>query len=80
MKRFLDIMVAIPRATAVLLIRGYQKFISPLTPPSCRFTPTCSSYALTSIERYGIFRGGWLAAKRIAKCHPFHPGGYDPVP
>jgi len=69
-----------PKWAAMLLIRGYQKFISPLTPPSCRFQPTCSSYALTSIERYGLFKGGWLATKRIAKCHPFHPGGYDPVP
>ena len=69
-----------PRRLAVLLIRGYQRFISPAFPPSCRFTPTCSAYALTSVERYGLIKGGWLAAKRIGRCHPWNPGGYDPVP
>ena len=62
------------------LIRFYQLFISPLKPPSCRFYPSCSHYAHEAIERYGAARGGWLAAKRIARCHPFNPGGYDPVP
>jgi putative membrane protein insertion efficiency factor len=70
----------LPRKTARLLIRFYQRFISPGLPPSCRFTPSCSAYALTSIERYGLFRGGWLALKRIGRCHPWSPGGYDPVP
>ncbi|HET6350630.1 MAG TPA: membrane protein insertion efficiency factor YidD [Coriobacteriia bacterium] len=70
----------LPRQLAMLLIRGYQRFISPLFPPSCRFTPTCSAYALTSVERYGLIKGGWLAVRRVARCHPFHPGGYDPVP
>jgi putative membrane protein insertion efficiency factor len=70
----------IVRRAAVLLIRAYQVAISPLFPPVCRFTPTCSSYAITSIERYGVFRGGWLAVRRLSRCHPFHPGGYDPVP
>lgn len=65
---------------AVRLIRLYQRFISPLFPPQCRFTPTCSSYAITSIERYGLIRGGWLAVRRIARCHPWSPGGADPVP
>jgi uncharacterized protein len=69
-----------PRWLALLMIRGYQIVISPLLPSSCRFTPTCSSYALTSIERYGVLKGGWLATKRLARCHPFHPGGHDPVP
>lgn len=69
-----------PSRTAVVAIRFYRAAISPLLPPSCRFTPTCSAYALTSIERYGFVRGGWLAARRIARCHPFNPGGYDPVP
>jgi putative membrane protein insertion efficiency factor len=64
----------------MLLIVFYRKAISPLYPPSCRFTPTCSAYALTSIERYGLLAGGWLALKRLAKCHPFHEGGHDPVP
>jgi putative membrane protein insertion efficiency factor len=73
-------LVRLPGACVGLLIRGYQTFISPAFPPSCRFTPTCSAYALTSIERYGLIRGGWLAIKRIARCHPWNPGGYDPVP
>ncbi|HET7322266.1 MAG TPA: membrane protein insertion efficiency factor YidD [Longimicrobiaceae bacterium] len=61
-------------------IRFYRKGISPLTPPSCRFTPTCSAYALEAIERYGPARGGWLALRRLLRCHPFGKGGYDPVP
>ena len=73
-------MSEIPRRIAVVLIRAYQALISPLFPPVCRFTPTCSSYAITSIERYGVFRGGWLAVRRLSRCHPFNPGGYDPVP
>jgi len=68
------------RSAATAPIRAYKRFVSPLLPPSCRFQPTCSSYALTSIERFGVARGGWLAAKRIARCHPFNEGGYDPVP
>jgi putative membrane protein insertion efficiency factor len=61
-------------------IRLYRSAISPLLPQTCRFTPTCSGYALTAIERYGVIRGGWLAAKRIGRCHPWNPGGFDPVP
>lgn len=68
------------RRAVMAPIRAYKRFLSPLLPPSCRFQPTCSSYALTSIERFGVARGGWLAAKRIARCHPFNEGGYDPVP
>lgn len=62
------------------LIRIYQIFISPLFPPSCRFVPTCSAYAFEAIRKHGPFRGLFLAVKRILKCHPLHPGGFDPVP
>jgi putative membrane protein insertion efficiency factor len=57
----------------------YQRFVSPLTAPACRFYPSCSEYALQAIKRYGLWRGLWLSLRRILKCHPFHPGGYDPV-
>ncbi len=63
-----------------MCIRLYQIFISPLKPPTCRFYPTCSAYAIEAIQKKGPVKGTWLAIKRIAKCHPFHPGGYDPVP
>ena len=61
------------------LIKGYQKYISPLLPSRCRFYPTCSNYALQALEEYGISKGGLMAIRRILSCHPFHPGGYDPV-
>lgn len=61
-------------------IRFYQKFISPLFPPSCRFYPTCSHYGLEAVRRFGAIKGSYLTIKRILKCHPFHSGGYDPVP
>ena len=64
----------------VLLIRGYQVTLSPLLPSACRYQPTCSQYSLEAVERHGVLKGVWLGAKRIARCHPFHPGGYDPVP
>lgn len=63
----------------IFLIKVYQK-VSLFKKPSCRFYPSCSNYALEAIEKYGALKGGWLALKRILKCHPFHPGGYDPVP
>lgn len=63
----------------VYLIRSYQLLLSPLFPPACRFTPTCSQYALEAISKYGALRGIYLGVRRLLRCHPFHPGGYDPV-
>ncbi len=62
------------------LIRAYQRFLSPLLGSNCRFYPTCSHYTYQAVEKYGVLRGGWLGIKRIARCHPFNPGGFDPVP
>lgn len=68
-------------ATAViLLLRAYRRIVSPLLPPSCRFLPTCSMYAVEAIEKHGPGRGIVLAAQRLGRCHPLHPGGFDPVP
>ncbi len=61
-------------------IKFYRKYISPLKPPTCRFTPTCSEYAMIAIDKYGVKKGGWLAIKRVLRCNPFFPGGNDPVP
>lgn len=65
---------------SLLFIRVYQRTLSRIMPPSCRFTPSCSQYTYEAIERYGFFRGSWLGLKRLTRCHPFHEGGYDPVP
>lgn len=62
------------------LIRGYQLALSPMFAPSCRYYPTCSQYALEAVASHGALRGSWLATKRICRCHPFHEGGFDPVP
>jgi len=64
----------------LLLIRGYQILISPLLGPNCRFTPSCSHYAMEAIQIHGLIRGSWLSLCRLGRCHPLHPGGYDPVP
>ena len=63
----------------VALIRGYRRFISPMLPPSCRFTPSCSLYTLQAIEKYGLLKGGFMGARRVLRCHPFSEGGFDPV-
>ena len=68
------------RRLAVGSILLYQRLVSPLLPPACRYYPSCSEYTRQAIERYGILRGSWMGAKRISRCHPFHQGGYDPVP
>ena len=68
------------RYLAILPIRAYRLLISPLLGPRCRFYPSCSSYAIEALERHGLLRGGWLALRRLAKCHPGNPGGIDPVP
>ncbi len=68
------------RRVLVVPIRAYRRFVSPLLPHACRFYPSCSQYALEAVEKHGALRGGWLAARRLLKCQPFHPGGYDPVP
>ena len=64
----------------IAMVKFYRKNISPLRPPCCRYIPTCSQYALEALEKYGAMKGSWLALRRILRCHPFHKGGYDPVP
>ncbi len=67
------------KSLMILMIRGYQKFISPLFPRTCRFYPTCSAYFIQALEKYGVFKGSYLGIKRILRCHPWNPGGYDPL-
>ena len=68
------------RSSLVLLIRAYQYAISPLLGPRCRFYPSCSQYTLEAVTRFGVLYGTWLGLRRLGRCHPWHPGGYDPVP
>jgi putative membrane protein insertion efficiency factor len=68
------------RRVALFLLRLYKRFLSPLLPPMCRFEPTCSMYTMQAVEKYGTLRGTWLGIRRLARCHPFNPGGWDPVP
>ena len=68
------------KAVFVLLVRGYQVSVGQLLPISCRYYPSCSTYAIEALDRYGAWRGGWLALSRVGRCHPFHSGGFDPVP
>ena len=70
----------LPRTALIYLVKGYQVSLSPLLPPSCRYFPSCSAYAVEALEKHGAIRGSWLAARRILRCHPFRPGGFDPVP
>lgn len=62
------------------LIQFYRRWVSPVLPPSCRFYPSCSEYMYQAIDKYGVRRGGWLGLRRLSRCHPWHPGGFDPVP
>ena len=71
---------AVPAKVAILLIKGYQKILSPWLGQRCRFHPSCSNYCIEALQQHGMVRGLWLGFKRILKCQPFHPGGYDPVP
>ena len=68
------------RTLALALLRSYKRFLSPLLPPMCRFDPTCSVFMMQAIEKHGTLRGVWLGLRRLARCHPFNPGGWDPVP
>jgi hypothetical protein len=70
----------IVRRIPLFFLRGYKRFISPLLPPMCRFEPTCSVYTMQAVEKYGTLRGTWLGMRRLVRCHPFNPGGWDPVP
>ena len=73
-------LLRLPQLMLVALVRGYQRYISPGLPPSCRFYPSCSQYALEALQRHGALKGSLLAARRLTRCHPFNPGGDDPVP
>jgi hypothetical protein len=67
------------KETGITLIKAYRRFVSPMLPPSCRFTPSCSLYTLQAVERYGLIRGSLMGARRVLRCHPFSKGGFDPV-
>jgi uncharacterized protein len=73
-----DALRRLPAEVVIALVRGYQWLISPLLGPTCRFTPTCSQYFIESVRKHGVMRGSWRGAGRILRCHPFHPGGFDP--
>lgn len=74
------IFTGLPRTVLILFVRMYQIVLSPLLPASCRYYPSCSTYAIEALERHGALRGGWLTLRRLGRCNPFRPGGYDPVP
>ena len=79
-RRVIVVVAAMMRTLLILLVRGYQVSLGPLLPAACRYYPSCSAYAIEALDRHGAWRGGWLALRRIGRCHPFRPGGYDPVP
>ena len=79
-RRTLGLLRVAPREAVVLVLRLYQLTLSPMLGPVCRFAPSCSSYAVTAVRRYGVLHGGWLTARRLARCHPWNDGGWDPVP
>jgi hypothetical protein len=79
-RRAAGLLRRLPLLTLTLLVRGYQLLVSPLLGPRCRFYPSCSAYALTALQRHGALRGSWLAVRRLARCHPWNPGGVDHVP
>ena len=72
--------MGIPQRVVLGGLSLYKRFISPALPPSCRYVPTCSQYAYEAVAKYGVLRGGWMGVRRLLRCHPFTPGGYDPVP
>jgi putative membrane protein insertion efficiency factor len=74
------VITVVPRTVLILLVRVYQITLSPLLPTSCRYYPSCSTYAIEALERHGAVRGGWLTLRRLVRCNPFTPGGYDPGP
>jgi putative membrane protein insertion efficiency factor len=80
MTRFLALLVRLPARLLVLPIRVYQLVVSPLLGPRCRFYPSCSAYGVEALTVHGVLRGGWLATRRLLRCHPWNPGGIDPVP
>ncbi|HXR96212.1 MAG TPA: membrane protein insertion efficiency factor YidD [Terriglobales bacterium] len=73
-------MKRLPQTALLFLLQGYKAVVSPWLPPACRFSPTCSEYAMGAIERFGALTGSWMALRRLLRCHPFHVGGFDPVP
>jgi len=79
-RRAVFLLIGVPRRVVVLGLRLYRLVVSPLYGPTCRFYPSCSEYALIAVDRHGVVRGGWLAVRRLLRCHPWNPGGVDPVP
>ena len=74
----LDAIALLPAQGLIMLVRGYQFFVSPWLGPNCRYHPSCSQYMIAAVRKHGLWRGGWRGLARIARCHPWHPGGYDP--